>query len=152
MPAPLPIRSEIWRSTEGKRLHQFTQEGRDRTCKMDPRVHRALEIIDEELAGELSEQVISRSVNLSPARVRQLFKKEVGLSPMRYVKHRRMKTAARLIQPSFLSIKEVIFRSGIRDASHFVRDFKRQYGLTPTEFRLRNHRSLRGSTLIPRLY
>src|ERR1700737_3451114 len=99
---------------------------------MDRRVKRLIDIIESSLTDRLSEQTMSRMVNLSSARLRQLFNKEIGLSPMRYVKHCRMKTAARLLETSFLSIKEVKFRSGIGDASHFVRDFKRQYGLTPT--------------------
>jgi AraC-like DNA-binding protein len=34
-----------------------------------------------------------------------------------------------------MSVKEVMFRVGLRDASHFVRDFRRVYGLTPGKLR-----------------
>jgi AraC-like DNA-binding protein len=108
---------------------------------MDPRVERIIGIMNERLGDHLSEQSMSRSVNLSPSRLRQLFKKETGVTPMRYVKGLRMKRAARLLRTSFLSIKEVIFQSGSGDVSHFVRDFKKRYGLTPGEFRARNRRS-----------
>jgi transcriptional regulator GlxA family with amidase domain len=102
---------------------------------MDRRVKKLIEIIDENIGERLSEQAMSRSINLSPARLRDLFKKETGLSPIQYVKRLRMRRAADLLRMSFLSIKEVAFQSGAGDTSHFVRDFKKQYGLTPSQFR-----------------
>ncbi len=79
---------------------------------------------------------MAKSVNLSPSRLRQLFKTETGMSPIQYLKHLRAKRAAYLLQSSFLTIKEVAFQTGSGDVSHFVRDFKKHYGLTPSEFRL----------------
>src|SRR5882724_9344377 len=104
---------------------------------MDLRVKRIIEIIDERLTDKLSEEILSKTVNLSAARLRQLFKKATGLSTMQYIKRVRVKRATHLLRTSFLSIKEVTFRSGLRDVSHFVRDFKKQYGVTPSEFRAR---------------
>jgi|HubBroStandDraft_6_1064221.scaffolds.fasta_scaffold113371_3 AraC-like DNA-binding protein len=112
---------------------------------MDPRVERVIGIMNEHLADHLSEQNMSRSVNLSPSRLRQLFKKETGVSPMRYVKGLRMKRAATLLRTSFLTVKEVIFQSWSGDVSHFVRDFKKEYGLTPSEFRLGNKTTSKGA-------
>ena len=102
---------------------------------MDWRVKHIIRVIEENHRGEFSEQAMSRSVNLSPSRLRDLFKKETGLSPMRYVRRLRLKKAETLLRTSFLSIKEVIFQSGAGDASHFVRAFKKEYGVTPSAFR-----------------
>ncbi len=118
---------------------------------MDRRVKQIIRTIMRRLADRLSEQALARSVNLSPARLRQLFKKETGLSPMQYVKRLRMKRSAILLRTSFLSIKEVSFQSGASDVSHFVREFKKYYDLTPTEFRAecnRLPRKKRVSTLM----
>ena len=51
-----------------------------------------------------------------------------------------MQRAEQLLRRTFLSIKEVTFRSGMRDISHFVREFKKHYGVTPTEFRARSQK------------
>ena len=104
---------------------------------MDGRVQRVIEIVNDSLADRLPERAMARMVNLSSARLRQLFKKETGLAPFQYVKRLRMKRAADLLRASFLSVKEVSFQSGWGDLSHFVRDFKKRYGLTPSEFRTR---------------
>ena len=49
-----------------------------------------------------------------------------------------MQRAEKLLRTTFLSIKEVAFLSGMVDVSHFVRDFKKQYGSTPRQFRGQN--------------
>jgi len=112
---------------------------------MDWRVKRVIEVMHERFLDKVSEPALSGIVNLSPARLRQLFKKEVGVSPMQYAKRVRMTRAVNLLQTSFLSIKEVIFKSGWRDGSHFMREFKKQYGLTPGEFRTRSRGLLKRS-------
>jgi transcriptional regulator GlxA family with amidase domain len=99
-----------------------------------------ISIMQEYLATELSVCSLSSSVNLSPTRLRQLFKSETGRSPMRCLRELRTRRAEQLLQSSFLSIKEIAFQCGARDISHFVRDFKTQHGLTPREFRMRKRR------------
>jgi AraC-like DNA-binding protein len=42
-----------------------------------------------------------------------------------------------LLTTTFLSVKEIASRVGLADESHFVRDFKRIYGMTPSEYRTR---------------
>src|SRR6266850_4516636 len=114
---------------------------------MDGRVQRVMEIVKNSLADRLPERAMARIVNLSCARLRQLFKKETGLSPFQYVKRLRMKRAADLLRRSFLSVKEVSFQSGWGDLSHFVRDFKKRYGLTPSEFRTRGRQIYQNQTV-----
>src|SRR5258708_32105643 len=104
---------------------------------MDRRVKRLIRMMKDSFVQKVSEQTMARSVNLSPPRLRQLFKTETGFSPMQYVRRLRAKRAAYLLQSSFLSIKEVAFQSGSGDVSHFVRDFKKHFGVTPSEFRLK---------------
>jgi two-component system response regulator YesN len=112
---------------------------------MDARVKHVIKLFRRDLARKLPEEIISKHVNLSPTRLRQLFKKDTGLSPIKYLKLLRMKEAANLLRSSFLSIKEIASQAGSGDTSHFVREFKRKYGLRPTEFRDRSRQSRSGS-------
>jgi two-component system response regulator YesN len=54
---------------------------------------------------------------------------------MRHLQLMRMKKAQNLLETTLLSVKEIMVRVGIKDRSHFERDFKRIYGLTPTQYR-----------------
>lgn len=116
---------------------------------MDTRVKHVIELFTRQLGAKHSEKMLARSVNLSPARLRQLFKEETGLAPIQYLKHLRMKSAAELLNSTFLSIKEIAFQTGSGDASHFVRDFRKLKGVTPSQFRIQNKRPPRVQTKPP---
>ena len=110
---------------------------------MDARVKATIGWMQRSLASQLSMIALSNSVNLSPARLRQLFKKDTGRSPMEYLRDLRMQRAQELLRSTFLSVKEIAFHCGMNDISHFVRDFKVRHGLTPSTFRSRSDQSLR---------
>jgi hypothetical protein len=57
---------------------------------MNARVTAVISVMHGALADELSIATLSKRVNLSPARLRQLFKTETGRSPMQYLKELRM--------------------------------------------------------------
>jgi len=57
------------------------------------------------------------------------------MPPIRYLRQLRMERAKDLLESSFLSVKEIAFRVGLNDESHFVRDFKSTYGYSPALYR-----------------
>jgi two-component system response regulator YesN len=105
---------------------------------MDQRVQKVLRLMEEDLSRRLTPAEIARAVNLSPAHLRYLFKAETGMSIMQYQKRLRLEEARRLLENTFLSGKEIMNRIGITDESHFVRDFKQSYGMTPAQYRARH--------------
>lgn len=105
---------------------------------MDRRVKKVLELIDENLHGKLQVDALSESVNLSPSRLHHLFKAELGLPVVQYIKVMRLKQARELLETTFLTVKEITLRVGFNDESRFVQDFKKTYGLTPAQYR-RHH-------------
>ena len=87
------------------------------------------------LHRELTLDELSQSVGLSRSHIFYLFKTETLPPPMQYLKALRMLTACELLRTTDLTIKQVMLEVGIRDESHFVRDFKREYGMTPKQYR-----------------
>jgi len=88
---------------------------------------------------------MARSVNLSTSRFYYLFTADIKMPPARYLRLLRMQAAKELLETTFLSIKEIVAVVGFNDESHFVRNFKKLYGVTPTEHRAQvrtssNHR------------
>src|SRR5215218_2789874 len=104
---------------------------------MDYRVRRAIALAEECLQKGWSPARLAESVNLSPSRLHQLFKRETGVPPARYLRLLRMRRARGLLETTHLSVKQVMARVGVTDESHFVRDFKKTYGLTPARYRER---------------
>ena len=104
---------------------------------MDQRVQTVMRLMEENLRAEWPLGRLAEAVRLSPSRLHQLFRDETGTSPARHLKSLRLAEARRLLETTFLSVKEIRSTVGMDDESHFTRDFRRAYGCTPTEFRKR---------------
>ncbi|SRR6266404_5676239 len=102
---------------------------------MDTRVKAVINMLHQSVEKQLSVCILSKSVNLSPTRLRQLFKQETGRSPLQYLRDVRMHRAEHLLRTTFLTIKEIASLIGVGDVSHFARDFQQQFGFTPREYR-----------------
>ena len=102
---------------------------------MTERVRHVIEMMQGNPRQDLTLSEMARSVNLSPPYFCYLFKSIMGVPPAKYLKSLRMQHAATLLRTTFLSVKEIVRQSGFSDESHFVRDFKNLYGVTPREYR-----------------
>ncbi|HEX8145172.1 MAG TPA: AraC family transcriptional regulator [Pyrinomonadaceae bacterium] len=105
---------------------------------MDQRVLRVIALMQEDSHLELPLYKMAQSVHLSLWHLCHLFKAETGMSVARYLKSLRMQRAKLLLESTFLSVKEIMNKVGVSDESHFVRDFKAIYGLTPAQYRARH--------------
>jgi len=101
----------------------------------DPRITFACRFLIKNFSSQDVLRKIALRLNLSNSRFRHLFKREMSVSPARYVKQLRLQHAKYLLENSALSVKEVMVAAGMSDLSHFVRDFKHMYGLSPLSLR-----------------
>lgn len=104
-------------------------------CLVDKRVEKIIQMMRDDVRGELSLAEFAQSVNLSVWRLCHIFKSNVGMPPIRYWRLLRMERAKNLLESSFLSVKEIAYQVGLNDESHFVRDFKSTYGYSPALYR-----------------
>ena len=98
----------------------------------------------DDVRGELCLAEFAHSVNLSVWRLSHIFKSDVGMPPIKYLRLLRMEKAKGLLESSFLSVKEIAFQVGLNDESHFVRDFKSTYGFSPAIYRSQYKRNSDG--------
>lgn len=101
---------------------------------MDHRISCAVSLIEKRFNRRLTLREMARSVQLSPSRFRHLFKAQTGVTPAQYLKSVRMREAKKLMRKVYSSVKEVMTNVGLNDKSHFERDFKKTYGLTPAQY------------------
>jgi transcriptional regulator GlxA family with amidase domain len=102
---------------------------------LDKRVEKIIRMMRDDVRGELSLTEFAQSVNLSVWRLCHIFKSDVGMPPIRYLRLLRMERAKDLLESSLLSVKEIAYQVGLNDESHFVRDFKATYGFSPAHYR-----------------
>lgn len=104
---------------------------------MDRRIESIISKIESDISRSWDTPTLASMVDLSPSRFRHLFKQETGTSPAQYLKELRLRKAKQMLRKTFLSVKQILKRVGIRSNSHFVHDFKKTYGITPTAYRRR---------------
>lgn len=103
----------------------------------DFRIAEAVNLINSDFDQDFDFNEFAENLNLSPSRLRYLFKEQTGMSFRKYLQLVRMRRAKHLLETSFLNINEIARSVGIRDSSHFVRIFEREYGLSPGRYRKR---------------
>ena len=102
---------------------------------MDRRIELVITRIKSESAVAWDTPTLAALVNLSPSRFRHLFKQETGKGPAQYLKEFRLRKAEKMLRTTFLSVKQVLKHVGLGSNAHFVHDFRKQYGMTPTAYR-----------------
>jgi len=75
-------------------------------------------------------------VNMSPSKLKRLFKQIFGNSIFSYYQEFRMKEAARLLKEEKLSVSDVGYQLGFTNLSHFSRVFKEHIGTKPKQYSL----------------
>ena len=78
---------------------------------------------------------LAEKFNLDQFYLQKLFKKYIGQSPIEYIIYMRMIRAASLLRTGGMSISEIAYSVGIESLSHFSRQFKKQEGMTPSQYR-----------------
>ena len=87
------------------------------------------------VTAKLSLAELAASVNLSPSRLRAIFKAETGLTIPQYVKRIKLQFARELMLKTFMRVSEIAAYLEFDDPSYFVREFKRAFGQTPAAYR-----------------
>ena len=105
---------------------------------MKAKVEAVIDFIEDNLHQDLSLVELARCVNLTPSHLCYLFKTHKGVSPMQFLKTYRLEKACELLETTLLSIKEITAQVGVKDESHFMRDFKKSYSVTPSQYREQN--------------
>lgn len=101
----------------------------------DPRIRRAEDLIAADPGAPHTVRSLAECVSLSPSRFAHLFTEQLGHSPMRALRHARLRHAARLLEATELPVERVAAASGFGSPFHFSRVFRQRYGVPPGEYR-----------------
>jgi AraC family transcriptional regulator len=99
------------------------------------RLKRVFEYIDAHIDQEIRLSNLAETASMSPFYFARLFKNSTGVTPHQYVATRRMERAKEMLRHSDTSIFEIGIRVGYLDPKHFRTLFRREVGISPSEFR-----------------
>ena len=91
--------------------------------------------IEENYMEEISLGQLAELVDMNASYLSSVFKKETGMTYSEYLILCRVKQASRLLVETNLSIGEIAHQSGYQDARYFSKQFSKQVGLKPSEYR-----------------
>ena len=98
-------------------------------------VERAKAYIAQRYNKDISLDEVSREVDISPYYFSKLFKEETGSNFIEYLTALRINKAKQLLGGSDMSMKEICTEVGYSDPNYFSRIFKKNVGVTPTEYK-----------------
>ena len=96
---------------------------------------RVMAYIEDNLSEKMTLADVARRFYVSESTVRQTFRKKMGVSFYRCVTQRRLITAKQLIGQGQV-LEHVAARTGFADYSSFYRAFKKEYGISPRQYRI----------------
>ena len=94
----------------------------------------ANQTLKEALQGITIEE-LTHLYPINPTTLKEVFKDVYGTSIAAHLKKHRMEKAAQLLRETDLPVAEVARQVGYESQSKFTAQFKRAYGLPPTEYR-----------------
>jgi len=103
---------------------------------IDPRVRTVLHYVESRHVNSACRlDDVAKNLRVSRSYLSRLVFKETGVTFNRHLQLARMNTAARLLQESELSIKEISSGTGYEHVPSFDRQFRSHFKLTPGDFR-----------------
>jgi AraC family transcriptional regulator, exoenzyme S synthesis regulatory protein ExsA len=93
------------------------------------------EIMEANFRFNLSLEEYAKLCHRSLSSFKREFQAHFQESPGKWLMHRRLSYAAKMLLNSPMNVTEVAFESGFEDVSHFSRVFKERFGTPPLTFR-----------------
>ncbi len=124
----LAVTEELIRET----LEYAAEEKKSKDIKP---IREIKKYIEENYMEEISLGQLAELVDMNASYLSSVFKKETGMTYSEYLILCRVKQASRLLVETNLSIGEIAHQSGYQDARYFSKQFSKQVGLKPSEYR-----------------
>ena len=99
------------------------------------RVSILMRSIRADLTRDWTVTQMAAVLGVSATQLRRICARHLGATPRQLLCNARLQAAALLLHDPGIRVKEIQARVGIADASHFCRDFRDRYGVSPTEYR-----------------
>ena len=116
------------------------QPGNGALCQvgvLQPAIMKVVCHIESNYQKAISLDLMASLASMSKYHFVRLFRREAGMSPVRYLKFVRIQRAKELLKRGDLSVLSAAHRVGFQDVSNFNKNFKNIEGCTPSQYRAR---------------
>lgn len=95
---------------------------------------------DEFYTGEVSLKKLAESYRKNEKYLGRIFKSDMGVSFSEYCNNLKLERAAKMLLESEQKIIDIALECGFNNVAYFNRLFSKNYGMSPTQYRLTKHR------------
>lgn len=99
------------------------------------RIRQAMKYIQGHYAEHITAGDIAKECGITAKHLCRLFSSFVGKPPLAYLNEYRIDVACRMLRDEGTPVSEIAALCGIEDQSYFSKLFRRQTGLTPSDYR-----------------
>ncbi|MBO5998861.1 MAG: helix-turn-helix domain-containing protein, partial [Lachnospiraceae bacterium] len=103
----------------------------------DERIKDTIDYLNENYMNMLSVNMLASRVYMSESAFSRLFKRETDMTYMEYLNYVRMKYAVEALSDTGKTVTEIAQECGFSYSSSFNKIFRKEYGISPTQFRER---------------
>jgi AraC-like DNA-binding protein len=107
----------------------------DLMLRDEPMLAAVFDVIEESYRRPISLSDVARAVGLTPGHLTTVVGRKTGRTVQQWITERRMTEARRLLAETGLTVEAIGARIGYRDASYFIKRFRRSHGSAPQEWR-----------------
>ncbi|MBZ4646286.1 MAG: two-component system, response regulator YesN [Petroclostridium sp.] len=109
-------------------------------------VQKCMQYIEQHFMEEISLETVAEAIYFSPCYFSSIFKHHTGMTFSQYLSQLRIKKALELLENTDYKVYEIASKVGYKDDKYFYRVFKKEFGVTPDEYRRRiiNNTNLEG--------
>lgn len=101
-------------------------------------IEQAVKIINTRLITDTSLDGVAAELGVHPVTLSRMFKKQTGVNFVQYLIRRRLQAAQALLLQTNKTVSEVAEEVGYLDYRFFRTQFKKEFGMTPREYRSQN--------------
>ena len=98
-------------------------------------VQTAVNLLIGSRSGQIRISDVARTIGISRNYLTTIFRQELGVSPQEYLMNYRMEKAGSLLRVTGDPVSVIAAEVGYHDPLAFSKNFRRRYGMSPTEYR-----------------
>ncbi len=106
-----------------------------RVSKEYLKLEKSIIYIENNLSQKLQTEHLAKMCYMGETQYRKLFKKEFGISPVKYINKLRINRAVSMLYSGYYSISEISELCGFSDQKYFNRIFKSETGRAPAKYK-----------------
>ena len=104
-------------------------------------IKNTIAYIDEHISEKITLKELADCANMSEKYFCSFFSEQTGSTPIEYVNRLRVEKACEMLKMHKTSVTDAALETGFESLSYFIRRFKRQMGVSPSQYKKQNSKN-----------